>query len=164
MPSPARHLQSKPSTRSKPRPAQVMLLAGVAFLALLVLVSKQMAAPPAGKGDASAPTELPAVQLQRALDAGEPILAFYHSMTCAACKEMTATVAQVFPAYADDITLVDVDVYDARNEELMTAAGIRAIPTVVFIDRNGISQMRLGTMKAADLRAMLDDLRRGERP
>ena len=80
---------------------------------------------------AQAPTELPEVQLMRALSAGTPTLAFFHSLTCDSCKEMTAIVAEVYPDYADAVALVDVDVYDERNAALLSSAGIRAIPTVI---------------------------------
>ena len=158
--------QAKPAPAPGTRLPQILLLAGVIFLVILILVTKQMteAAPvtaPVAVGGAPATTELPEVQLMRALDTGQPTLAFFQSLTCAACKEMTAIVNQVYPEFADSITLVDVDVYDERNEALMESAGIRAIPTVILFDRSGAAEVRLGVVKAAELRRMLNDLRGG---
>ena len=95
------------------------------------------------------------------MDSGQPTLAFFHSLTCASCKEMTAIVNQVYPEFADSITLVDVDVYDERNESLMESADIRAIPTVIFFDHSGAAEVRLGVVEAAELRQILNDLREG---
>ena len=43
----------------------------------------------------------------------------------------------------------------------MESAGIRAIPTVILFDRSGAAEVRLGVVKAAELRRMLNDLRGG---
>jgi hypothetical protein len=69
------------------------------------------------------PQELPEVQLMRALDAGTPALAFFHSSICDSCKEMTAIVAEVYPEFAGSVALVDVDVYDERNKALLRDDG-----------------------------------------
>jgi thiol-disulfide isomerase/thioredoxin len=108
-----------------------------------------------------APTDLPEVQLMRALENGRPTLAFFHSLTCDSCKEMTAIVQEVYPAFASSVALVDVDVYDARNAGLLRSIGIRAIPTVVFFDRTGAGKMQIGVMPAADLRQVLSELQQG---
>lgn len=108
-----------------------------------------------------APPELPEVQLMRALENGKPTLAFFHSQTCDSCKEMTAIVQEVYPAFAGSVALVDVDVYDERNAGLLRSIGIRAIPTVVFFDRAGAGKMQIGVMPAADLRQVLSGLQEG---
>ena len=157
--------QPNPAGASGARLPQILLLAGVLFVAVLILLTKHLAettpraAPPAGGG--APPAELPEEQLRSALAARQPTLAFFHSRTCAACKEMTAIVYQVYPEFAGSITLVDVDVFDEHNERLMDSAGIRAIPTVIFFDRNGAAQERLGVVKAAELRRILNDLQGG---
>lgn len=161
---------SHPSTHQEgptsARLSQIFLAAGVVFLAVLIVFTKQMAdatpqAGPIAVAGMPAATELPEAQLMRALEQGEPTLAFFHSLTCAACKEMTGIVQQVYPEFAGSITLVDVDVYDERNERLMESAGIRAIPTVIFFDRRGEAQVRLGVVKAGELRRILNALRAG---
>ena len=108
-----------------------------------------------------APMELPEVQLMRALENGRPTLAFFHSQTCDSCKEMTAVVQEVYPAFAGSVALVDVDVYDERNAGLLRSIGIRAIPTVVFFDHTGAGKMQIGVMPADDLRQVLSGLQQG---
>jgi thiol:disulfide interchange protein len=62
---------------------------------------------------------------------------------------------------ADRIALVDVDVYDERNASLVRSAGVRAIPTLIFFDKSGSSQMHLGVMEAGKLRQALARLGAG---
>lgn len=149
------HRPIDPRIRDVIRLPQILLFGSILVVAILILLTKQQAE------DVPMTTELPEVQLMRALETGRPTLAFFHSLTCAACKEMTANVYQVYPEFADSIALVDVDVYDERNERLMESAGIRAIPTVIFFDQSGAAQVRLGVVNAAELRRILHNLRGG---
>ena len=138
---------------------QFLVLAGVvvAVIAIVLLKQEPAAAPPT----VQAANELPEAQLMRALDTGTPTLAFFHSLTCDSCKEMTAIVAEVYPEFAGSIALVDVDVYDDRNAGLLRAAGIRAIPTVVFFDRSGEGKVHIGVVGAEDLRQILTAMQKG---
>jgi thioredoxin-like negative regulator of GroEL len=96
--------------------------------------------------------------LQRALEAGQPTLAFFHSLNCIPCKEMTAIVNEVYPEFAASVTLVDVDVYDQRNARLLQTAHIRTIPTLIFFDRAGQGQVHMGVLEAGQLRQTLTTL------
>jgi len=102
-----------------------------------------------------AATEAPEAALDRALAAGQPTLAFFHSLTCESCVEMTAIVKQVYPEFQGSITLVDVDVYDPRNENLLGRARIPGIPTVVLFDRAGEGKWLVGVTAAEQLREQL---------
>jgi len=101
---------------------------------------------------------LPEEQLDHYLAEGRPILAFFHSDTCAKCIEMTRIVEQVYPDFADRVALVDVNVYDESNQSLLGRAGIQVIPTVIFIDRDQQGQVHAGVMLAETLREHLDAL------
>ena len=153
---------------------QFLILGGVAVTVIAILLIKQAPAspPPTALPSASLPSaalasgvratnELPEVQLMRALQARTPTLAFFHSMTCDSCKEMSAIVEKVYPDYADAVALVDVDVYDERNAAFTRSAGIRAIPTVIFFDRSGASKVHMGVVAADDLRQILAALKQG---
>ena len=107
---------------------------------------------------AAAEGELPQAHLERLLDMGVPILAFFHSTTCAQCVEMTGIVDQVYPDFETQVALVDVDVYDDLNQTLLQAAGIRVIPTLIFFDGEGTAQGSTGVMPAEQLRTVLTDL------
>ncbi len=150
----------KPKHRRPSRLPQFLIIGGVILLAVILLTLKQDKTP-----TASSPTltgDLPEVQLERALQSGQPTLAFYHSTTCAKCIQMMDIVGQVHPEFTDSITLVDVDVYDDRNASLLQQARIQYIPTLIFYDRNGQAQVHVGVMQAEQLRQTLDALAGGE--
>jgi len=171
------HKQHKPG-RSKTAVMQLGILVGVLLLIGVVLVVK-MQKPPA---DASAiawditateppvtataasvqlsptPALLPEAQLDQLLAAGKPTLAFFHSTTCVPCIKMTQIVQEVYPEFADSVALVDVNVYDKRNASLLQRARIRAIPTLIFIDRTGQGQGYMGVMEPDALREQLQAL------
>lgn len=104
------------------------------------------------------PPLLPEAQLDQYMAAGRPILAFFHSNTCAQCIRMTEVVNQVYPDYAQHIALVDVNVYDQQNQNLLDRAGIRVIPTLIFIDKKQQGQSYSGVMPAETLREQLKAL------
>ncbi len=104
------------------------------------------------------PSPLPEAQLDQFLAQGRPILAFFHSNTCAQCIHMTKVVQQVYPEFADTVALVDVNVYDQRNQNLLQRASIRVIPTLILIDRAQQGQGHTGMMEPAALREQLQSL------
>ena len=97
------------------------------------------------------PEELPEAELARALSAGQPALAFFHSNNCHQCIVMMETVSQVYPEFADSVALVDINVYDERNERLLQVVRIQYIPTLIFYDRTGNKQVSVGVMEAEKL-------------
>jgi thiol:disulfide interchange protein len=108
--------------------------------------------------------ELPEAHLDRLLEEGQPVFAFFHSNTCAQCIEMTEIVKQVYPDFAQQVALVDVNVYDDANQTLLQRVGVRVIPTLIFIDRTGQSQGATGVMPAKGLREVLAGLAAGGTP
>lgn len=97
----------------------------------------------------------PEARLDRLLSAGEPVFLFFHSDTCVQCVKMTGIIEEVYPGFSESVALVDVDVYDARNRNLLQRASIRAIPTLVFVDREGAIEGHIGVMEADALRQQL---------
>lgn len=100
----------------------------------------------------------PEEQLDRLLAAGQPIFAFFHSTTCKQCVEMTKIVDQVYPAFEGRVYLVDVNVYEKRNQNLLRRARLQVIPTLIFIDRSGAGRGYAGVMPADGLRSQLEAL------
>jgi thioredoxin-like negative regulator of GroEL len=64
-------------------------------------------------------------------------------------------VDQVYPEFASQIALVDVDVYDDANGPLLQMLGLRYIPTVVAFNREGKASQNVGAMKADAFRAFV---------
>ena len=149
------------SRKPPPPPQQRRIWPTIALLFALVLVGAVLYGKSQAQPDAATlPTsgELPETQLSRYLAAGKPTLGFYHSNTCDQCIQMTKIIDQLYPEFASSVALVDVNVYDARNSELLRKAGIRYIPTLIFYDRTGRTQTSVGVMEAAKLRQQLQVL------
>jgi thiol:disulfide interchange protein len=104
------------------------------------------------------PALLPEAQLNQLLAAEEPVFVFFHSNTCVQCVKMTQIVEQVYPDFSDSVALVDVNVYDERNQNLLQRADIRVIPTLIFVDREGQAQGHIGVMESQVLREQLQAL------
>ena len=143
---PKRH-HRKPS-----RLPQFLAILGVVVLVLAVIIIKEK---PQAATPAANPSELAEVQLDRALQAGQPTLAFFHSNNCIQCTKMMAVVAQVYPEFDDSVALVDVNVYDESNSSLLQRANIRAIPTQIFFDETGRRTVVLGAMTPDEFRDQL---------
>jgi thiol:disulfide interchange protein len=103
----------------------------------------------------------PEAQLDRLLAEGQPVLAFFHSMTCTPCIQMDEIVKEVYPEYQDKVGLVDVNVYDKGNQNLLRRANLRVIPTLILIGRNGEARGYTGVMPADALREQLEALAEG---
>jgi thioredoxin-like negative regulator of GroEL len=133
---------------------QFLILGGVVLLVLVVLALKDRSQPEAP----SSASILPEAQLERAVRAGKPALAFFHSNNCQQCLTMIETVGQVYPEFAGSVDLVDINVYDPKNEPLLQKVGLQYIPTLIFFDRYGQSQTSVGVMETAELRQRLTSL------
>ena len=129
-----------------------LLLTGVALLVLAVFILKQESQ---AKETALVPQETPEEQLDRLLEAGEPIFLFFHSNNCNSCLVMIDIVNQVYPEFMEQISLIDVNVYDEQNQNLLRRARITTIPTQVFIDASGQGNVILGVMQPEVLRDRL---------
>lgn len=128
------------------------------FLVVVVrfLIKGRMEPPPSVvSSDPAAPV---AVQFAQGRAADQPTLLFFHSNSCDSCLTMTRTIGEVWPAFQPQVALVSVNVYDQQNMELLQAQGIRVIPTMVFIDRNGERQVEIGTMRLEVLQQRLTAL------
>lgn len=141
------------------RRPQILVVIGLVLLVVLLLVLKDSPAestPTARAGD------LPGSQLEADLAAHRPTLSFFHSNNCQQCIDMIAIVEQVYPEFSDSVALVDVNVYDDRNQALLRQVGLQYIPTLIFYDHAGQSQVTVGVMEAEQLRQVLAALSEGE--
>lgn len=98
-------------------------------------------------------------QFDRYMEEGKPVFAFFHSTNCQSCIDMMEIVAEVYPEFAGTVEIVDVDVYDTRNDNLLRRAGIRSIPTLIFFNRQGQGRASIGVMEAEQLRQELTTLK-----
>lgn len=159
---------SQPQARKKNNGLTTILaLAGLGLVIVMILLLKMEQEPAATATSAPAAAsalvsqDTPAEQFQQALAAKHPTLVFMHSTDCIPCKEMTKVVEQVYPEFAQQVVLVDVNVYDRTNTALIQQLGLRVIPTTVFFDRQGQGQQFMGVMEPDDLRNTLRQLAQG---
>lgn len=166
---------SKKSHKTSPRPSQpsaarkpagrpsltpiLLALIGI-FIVIMVITLVKESSPAAspqpmvGASTAAAPSE----QLEQALAQNRPVMVFMHSTDCIPCKEMTGIVEQVYPSFAQQVALVDVNVYDRANAALLQSLGLRVIPTSVFFDRQGQGRQVMGVIPPDELRSQLQAL------
>jgi len=143
----------------------VLVIVGIAVVIVGMVLLKDQRQPAVALSAArgSSPAALngpikpssPADQLNQALAQGQPALVFMHSTTCQSCKDMMVVVDQVYPEFAGQVVLLDVDVNDGANLMLMQTLGLRYIPTVVVFNRQGQTAQNVGLMKPDAFRAFL---------
>jgi thiol-disulfide isomerase/thioredoxin len=123
-------MSHKRNWKTSPLP-KILAIGGITLLVIAILAFKEKPQAASPTANPNAPAE---AQLDRALQAGQPTLAFFHSNNCKQCIIMMETVAQVYPEYANSITLIDVNVYDESNTTLLKRVGLQYIPTLIFYD------------------------------
>jgi thiol:disulfide interchange protein len=157
-------MPKKKRTKKTNNLPRILIVVGLLALVVVVLLLKPDKTPAqtATPQSAVSTSDIPAVQLQNALAQNHPTLAFFHSNNCHQCQVMMETVAQVYPEFNNSITLVDINVYDKRNESLLRQVGLQYIPTLIFYNRAGKEQVSVGVMEAEKLRQTLVALTTGE--
>jgi thiol:disulfide interchange protein len=136
----------------------ILILIGVVLIVAVVFLIKNNSEP---VPEVSESFETPEMQLDWYLENQRPVFLFFHSNTCQTCTDMMDVVDQVYPEFTDQVGLVDVDVYDPKNNHLLHRAQIRNIPTQIFINGNGEGKMKIGGMHPEELRAVLQSLSEG---
>jgi len=131
--------------------AKILILSGIFIIALAILLFKNQS-----NKNLVPVNESPEAQFDRYLQEEKPIFIFFHSNNCESCIEMMATVDQVYPAYKNEVALVDVNVYDPINEKFLQRAGINTIPTQVFVDSTGEGKATICVMKSDQFTQQLD--------
>ncbi len=133
---------------------KILILTGVAFIAVMLILAKNQSSASAPPAEVAAET-----QYDQYAKEGKPIFAFFHSTNCDSCIEMMEIVAQIHPEFKELVALVDVDVYNEQNNNLLRRFSIRSIPTQVFIDRHGQKKVVVGVIAPAQLRQYLQILK-----
>jgi hypothetical protein len=132
--------------------SQVLIITSLLLVAVFVMALKRSSSP---DSVAPKPSDLPEVQLERALADRKPTLAFYHSVTCDQCKQMMKAMDEAYPEFANQIVLVDVMVYEEYNAEMVEDAGILTIPALMAYDRKGQQRFYVGSLDAQFLREIM---------
>ena len=88
---------------------------------------------------------------------GKPMLVDFWATWCGPCKKIGPYIEELAEKYGDQAIIGKVDVDD--NDNLAIRFGIRNIPTVLFLDRNGeIVDKQVGAAPKAALEAKLQSV------
>jgi len=69
-----------------------------------------------------------------------------------------ASLDEVYPAFKNAVTMLDVDVTDMRERELVERTGVQTTPTLLLVDASGVEKLIVGEISPQDLRAELEAL------
>jgi len=73
-----------------------------------------------------------------------PVIIDFYATWCAPCNALSLLISQLAKEYEGKVKVLKVDV--DKNQALASAAGIRSIPTLFFIDINGNIERTSGGM------------------
>lgn len=73
-----------------------------------------------------------------------PVIIDFYATWCAPCNALLPLISQLAKDYEGKVKVLKVDV--DKNQALASAAGIRSIPTLFFIDINGNIERTSGGM------------------
>lgn len=93
--------------------------------------------------------------------ASSPLVVFFHSPACSSCKQVKAALDEVYPEFADKVSLLDVDVSNMRDRELVERAGVQTAPTLLVVDAAGNEQLIVGEISPQNLRTVFKTLAGG---
>jgi thioredoxin 1 len=88
---------------------------------------------------------------------GKPMLVDFWATWCGPCKKIGPYIEELAEKYGDQAIIGKVDVDD--NDNLAIRFGIRNIPTILFLDKNGeIVDKQVGAAPKAALEAKLQSV------
>ncbi len=71
---------------------------------------------------------------------------------------MMKAMDDAYPEFVDQITLVDINVYEEYNAKMVEEAGIFSIPTLVVYNKSGQHRLYVGSLDAQLLREIMQKL------
>ena len=93
---------------------------------------------------------------QEVLQSNETVLVDFWAAWCGPCKMLAPIIEELGEEYAGRVDIYKVDVDE--QQELAALFGVRSIPTLLFIPRDGKPQLAQGAMPRAELRRLIDQL------
>ncbi|MFA7658565.1 MAG: thioredoxin domain-containing protein [Candidatus Gastranaerophilaceae bacterium] len=75
----------------------------------------------------------------KTVDANKPQIIKFTSLMCLDCKKLDKVMKEVYPAYSDKITLVEVQVQneDDYTKKQVQKYDVTLVPTLIFINSKG---------------------------
>ncbi len=85
-----------------------------------------------------------------------PAIVDFFATWCGPCRALSPVLDELAKEYEGKILIYKVDV--DKNEELSRVFGIRSIPTLLYIPKNGQPSIAPGAPSKAQLRQMIEDM------
>lgn len=86
----------------------------------------------------------------------KPALIDFYATWCGPCKMVAPILDELAAEYGDSIVIYKINT--EKESELAAVFGIRSIPSLLFVPKDGKPQMIQGAMGKADLKQAIDQI------
>ena len=90
----------------------------------------------------------------------KPCIVDFYATWCGPCRSIAPILKELAEEYKDQIVIYKVDT--DKEKELSMAMGIRSLPTVVFIPKEGQPQILVGSADKATFKRGIDEVLLGK--
>lgn len=105
----------------------------------------------------SSSQEAAAVQIDKAIQEGQPAWLFFRTSTCPSCVELKKSFDSLQAEYDGRVVFIDINLDEERNQELGREYRIGYVPQTYIIDANGeVTYQMVGDIPLTELRSELD--------
>ena len=87
-------------------------------------------------------------------EGNRPAIVDFYATWCGPCKALHPVLEELSKEYSGKVDIYQIDV--DKEKELAAAFGIRSIPTLLFIPKDGKPQMAQGALPKASLKVAID--------
>ncbi len=84
----------------------------------------------------------------------KPCIVDFYADWCGPCKQVAPILAELAAKYKDDIVIYKVNV--DQEQELAAVFGVRSIPTLLFIPKEGQPQVSMGALPREEFVKQID--------